>query len=306
MPYEKIRENLSVGKHREAIKDLKLIVKKEKCIDSLYMLGVAYFKLKQYGQSRLYFLDCLRLNDSQKDARYYLAILYEKIGRDDLSLLEYKKIYDIDPCYKEVREKLGYPNEKVIDKKSSNISEKKSNLLFQGFKRFKSHSMLFCFMIMMSFFQVLTFLVCIVTEGAITEFELFLIGGEFLSVILSFLYMEISSSNTLINIYKHKLKVQRTFLNPYVKEVHYRDVTSVSFSRNIFNFFTGDSFIRITYKNETKEEEIKISGLGNKNEMLKIWEDMCSCMETEKENAKIQILNNKLYTYKNSFYPIES
>ncbi len=78
---------------------------------SLYMLGVCFQERNMLDIAIKQFQKALAVNpgimdDEAKEIHYQLGQLYEKMGKKELALSEYKKIYEVDIVYKDVARKI--------------------------------------------------------------------------------------------------------------------------------------------------------------------------------------------------------
>src|SRR5262249_7676661 len=62
-----------------------------------YGLGVGYYRFGRYGRAVRPLKEAIRLDPSDPDARYEPALVYNKLGRRELAMEQYRALKQIDP-----------------------------------------------------------------------------------------------------------------------------------------------------------------------------------------------------------------
>ncbi len=99
------------GRYKEAISQFqKSVEDPSKRLDSLNMLGLCFMEKKMYDLAVTQFKKALtyapQITPKTKDIIYNLGITYEKMGKTEEAINEFKKIYEVDINYKDIADKI--------------------------------------------------------------------------------------------------------------------------------------------------------------------------------------------------------
>jgi len=91
------------SRHREAVNSLKRAMRLDPFHPETYVLGIAYFLMKQFEKAATVFERAIKSNPEDDGILFYLVATYGHLGREQEAKAELAKLREINPKYSYLR-----------------------------------------------------------------------------------------------------------------------------------------------------------------------------------------------------------
>ena len=236
-------------------------------INGIYTLGIGYFRMKEFDKAKNSFEKVITLDHCHHLAHYYLGLVYERKGKRDDAILEYKIAEIINPNFVEAKKKLNLmeatnpmqdsqgeasfaPQRQANNSTTLLLDEEVGALVIDGKRRRRSFSFWFIL-------------------GILT---LPVLG----SGLLILLIIDICGQTTKYTIFERRIDIAYgIFLRRY-NSIWLYQIEDIWLERSLFNWFTGDAtiYLQVTGLEGTGFTRVEITGLGGSKKMQSIWQTL--------------------------------